>query len=112
MVIRATQRAPIVFLPPPVWSASLAARDPGLGRSFSPNRASTAGSSVMATSTAIATPAEAAMPITVRKGMFATASPSSAMITVVPAKTTAEPAVANDCAIASATGSPWPISRR
>ena len=44
--------------------------------------------------TAIATPADAAMPITVRNGMFATASPQSAMITVVPANTTAEPAVA------------------
>ncbi len=40
------------------------------------------------------TPMAAATPIVVRNGIRATASPHSAMITVSPAKTTAEPAVA------------------
>ena len=42
----------------------------------------------------MATPIAAATPIVVRKGIPATASPHSAMITVSPAKTTADPAVA------------------
>ena len=41
--------------------------------------------------TATATPIAAATPIVVRKGMRATARPMSAIITVRPAKTTAEP---------------------
>ena len=40
--------------------------------------------------------------------MLATASPHSAMITVVPAKTTAEPAVAEDWASDSSTPSRGP----
>ena len=54
---------------------------------------SRAGERVSATSTAIATATDAAMPIVVRNGMFASDSPMSAMSTVTPAKTTAEPAV-------------------
>ena len=46
-----------------------------------------------ATSTAIATATEAAIPMVVRNGMPAKESPMRAMSTVTPAKTTAEPAV-------------------
>ena len=52
-----------------------------------------AGVSVSATSTAIATATEAAMPMVVRNGMLANERPISAISTVTPAKTTAEPAV-------------------
>ena len=45
-------------------------------------------------STAMATAIAAATPMTVRKGMPATERPSSAMITVIAANTTAEPDVA------------------
>lgn len=51
------------------------------------------GVSVTATRTATATAAAAAMPIVVRNGMPAKPSPISAMSTVTPANTTAEPAV-------------------
>ena len=44
--------------------------------------------------TAMATPTAAATPMMLRKGMPATDRPTSAIITVMPAKTTAEPAVA------------------
>ena len=52
-----------------------------------------AGSKVSAMRTAIATVAAAAMPIWARNGIPTTLSPASAMITVSPAKTTADPAV-------------------
>ena len=81
--------------------ASLTARDFGLGRSRFPKIDSTAGSRVSAAATATATPTAAAKPITLRNGIWATASPQSAMITVVPAKTTADPAVAEAWAIDS-----------
>ena len=64
------------------------------GRSRSPPKPSRAGSRVNAISTAMATPIAAATPMVVRKGIRATASPHRAMITVRPAKTTADPAVA------------------
>ena len=70
-----------------------------------------AGTTVSATSTAIATATEAAYPITARNGIFATTSPNSAITTVAPAKMTALPAVASDWAIDSAGSSPrasWP----
>lgn len=54
---------------------------------------STAGVRVTAMATAIATATEAAMPIVVRNGMPAKPSPIKAMSTVIPAKTTADPAV-------------------
>lgn len=47
-----------------------------------------------ASSTSIATATAANRPIVVRNGMPATPSPARAMMTVRPAKTTAEPAVA------------------
>ena len=59
----------------------------------SPAKPSSAGSRVIATSTATATVPAAARPITVRNGMPTTDRPASAMTTVAPAKTTAEPAV-------------------
>lgn len=52
-----------------------------------------AGSSVSAMTTANATVIAAKMPITVRNGMLATLRPSSAMNTVNPANTTADPDV-------------------
>jgi hypothetical protein len=67
----------------------------------SPANPSSAGSSVMATSTATATVPAAARPITVRNGMSTTARPASAMTTVTPANTTAEPAVPTARAAAS-----------
>ncbi len=48
---------------------------------------------VIATSTATATAAAAAIPIVVRNGIPAKPRPISAMSTVMPAKTTADPAV-------------------
>ena len=67
-----------------------------------------AGSSVIAMSTAIVTVPAAARPITVRNGMLTTVRPTRAMTTVMPAKTTAEPAVAVAWAAASAGSSPSP----
>ena len=55
-----------------------------------------------ATRTATTTAAAAASPITVSTGMRATVRPRSAMTTVVPANTTALPAVASARAMASA----------
>ena len=51
-------------------------------------------------------------PITLRNGIWATARPQSAMITVVPANTTADPAVARDWAIDSSTSIPVASCRR
>ena len=59
-------------------------------------------------STAMATPIAAATPIVVRKGMPATARPQRAIITVIPAKTTADP----DVATARATDSSGSIPSR
>ena len=47
------------------------------------------------------------MPMIVRNGMRVTASPTSATITVRPANTTAEPAVATERAAASSGSIPW-----
>ena len=66
-----------------------------------------AGSMVSATTTDSATVAAAATPITVRKGMPVMNRPTSAMITVSPAKMTALPEVARDLPIDSCTSSPW-----
>ena len=72
-----------------------------------PAKPSSAGVSVIEISTAIATASAAATPIVVRNGMLATLSPSSAMITVIAANTTAEPAVATArAADSSGSGSP------
>ena len=111
-VTRATQRAPMVLRPPSAGRFSRAALEVGLGRIRSPKIASTAGSRVSATATATATPAAAASPITDRNGIWATDSPQRAMITVVPAKTTAEPAVAEAWAIDSSTACPATSWRR
>ena len=54
-----TQRAPKVRPSAALWD-SLTAREVGLGRSFSPKSERTAGSSVSAASTAMATPMAAA----------------------------------------------------
>ncbi len=58
-----------------------------------PAKPTNAGTRVTATSTASTTAPAAARPIFVRIGMFTTDRPARAMITVSPAKTTAEPAV-------------------
>jgi hypothetical protein len=71
-----------------------------------PAKPSSAGWSVIATSTATATVPAAARPIVVRNGMFTTARPASAITTVAPANTTAEPAVPTARATASSAGRP------
>ena len=62
----------------------------------SSNWVCTDGTTKSSTSTATATVAAAAIPIAVRKGMLTTASATRAMITVRPAKTTADPARPTD----------------
>lgn len=118
-VIQRTQRSPNGLFEPGSASSSLslaaavrAARLPGFGRSRSPTAASAAGTRVTDTSTATRTITAAAMPITVRNGSRATARPSSAMITVVPAKTTDDPAVAVVTAIESRMLAPRASSDR
>ncbi len=64
------------------------------GRNLSPPNPSKAGTRVRAMRTATATATAAAMPIVDRNGMPATDNPTSAIITVSPANTTADPAVA------------------
>ena len=77
-----------------------------MGRSFSPAKPSIAGSRVSAISTAMATPTAAATPMVLRKGMPATDNPQRAIITVIPANTTAEPEVATACATDSSGSMP------
>ena len=64
-----------------------------LVRTRRPAKPRMAGSSVSAATTATPTAADPTAPIMVRKGMPATLRPSRAIITVMPANTTAEPAV-------------------
>ncbi len=85
-----------------VWSRVTARR----GSTRRPAKPSSAGSRVTATSTATATVPAAARPITVRNGMPTRASPASAMTTVPPAKSTAEPAVPRARPAASGGGTP------
>ena len=104
-----TQRRPREFS-----SRSLPGRLPGPGlpaspgilpaNAFEPHRPSSAGTSVSATSTEIATVAAAASPIQVRNSMPASASATNAVNTVVPAKTTEEPAVPTAMPAASSGG--------
>ena len=68
--------------------------------------ASTAGLTVTATTTVTATVAAATRPIWARIGMPESTRAASAMTTVVPAKTTALPAVATERAIDSWRSSP------
>ena len=76
------------------------------GRSARPSTARIAGSSVTATARAHSTAAAAPIPMTVRKGIPATARPSSAIMTVRPANTTAVPAVELATATDSRTATP------
>ena len=104
---RSTQRRPIVRLP--LSSAALArrwARLPAFGTNRRPSTPSSAGSSVTAAATATRTANAAATPMTLRNGMPTTSSPSSAMMTVSPANTTAPPAVATDSAALSSGSCP------
>jgi hypothetical protein len=71
-----------------------------------------AGSRVRATRTAIATVAAADRPMTVRNGIPTTVRPARAMTTVVPANTTALPAVAAAAPTASSGGFPVASSER
>ncbi len=71
-----------------------------------------AGTSVTAMKTAIATVPAAAMPIFVSIGMLTTARPTRAMMTVSPAKTTAVPAVPTARPAASWRSRPSAISER
>ncbi len=73
---------------------------------------STAGSTGGATPAPAPTPTAAVTPMVVRKGMPATARPDSAIITVRPAKTTAEPAVPTARPAASCRSWPSAISER
>ena len=77
-----------------------------LGVSRVPAAPMSAGSRVRATTTAHPTPTAAAMPMTDRNGIWATPRASSAMATVAPAKTTADPAVPVAWAAASSTSTP------
>ncbi len=74
----------MVWVSPGSTTALRAAREPCRGRSRSPARPSIAGTTVSATSTAIATATAAAYPITARNGIFATTSPHRAITTVDP----------------------------
>ena len=64
------------------------------GTSREPMKPNIAGSRVRATTTATRTAAAAQSPMIVRKGMPVTDKPTRAIITVIPAKSTAEPDVA------------------
>ena len=76
-----------------------------------PAIASTAGSSVSAASTATTTAIAAIRPIVVTSGMPATASETSAIVTVQPAKNTAPPEVAAARAIDSSIAQPVAAGR-
>lgn len=78
-----------------------------MGRSRAPANPSSAGSSVVATSTAISTAPAALRPITVRNGIPTTDSPAIAITTVSPANTTALPAVPTASAADSSGSNPW-----
>ena len=82
------------------------ARQPRLDTTRVFIRASTAGLTVTATTTVTATVAAATRPIWARIGRPESTSAASAMTTVVPAKTTALPAVATERAIDSCRSSP------
>ncbi len=99
---------------PAVGPGFVVRRNPGTRppSTLVPAKPSTAGSSVMAMSTATATVAEAASPIWPRMGMPTTVSPASAMMTVSPANTTAEPAVPTAVAAASSGLAPLSSSER
>ena len=71
-----------------------------------PAKPSSAGVSVIEMSTASVTARAAATPIVVRNGIPATLSPTSAMMTVTAANTTADPAVATERAADSSGAMP------
>ncbi len=76
------------------------------GRIRAPTKPSIAGTRVSAISTAVSTVPAAARPIAVRNGTPTRLSPASAMTTVAPANSTAEPAVAVALATDSSSSSP------
>ncbi len=82
------------------------------GSARTPSQPSAAGTRVIAMSTATTMVAAAAMPIWVRNGMPTTNRPASAMTTVRPAVTTAEPAVPTAVATAVPTSAPCRSSWR
>jgi hypothetical protein len=71
-----------------------------------PRIARKAGRSVSAAQTATATAMAAIRPIVVTSGIWATASETSAIVTVQPAKKTAPPEVATDREMDSFMGNP------
>jgi len=98
----ATQRAPMV--------RSDASLEKVLPRSMrGPAKASSAGTSVRLSATAMAIAVAAAIPICARNGTPVTTSATSAMITVEPANTTALPAVPVALAAASRGSRPSPM---
>ncbi len=109
-----TQRRPMVGRVEATGCALFQAREPSFGASFAPARPSIAGTRVTAAAMAMKTATAAPTPMTERKGMPTTSSPSRAMITVTPAKTTALPAVPTAIAADSSGSSPrasWPRCR-
>ena len=86
--------------------ARFQAREPSLGMRRPFASPSSAGNRVVATPIAMSTATAAPTPITERNGMPTTSSPSSAMMTVTPAKTTALPAVPTAIAADSSGSSP------
>jgi hypothetical protein len=94
----------------PPWPSDLSARPPtrraDRDSTFSGTNPRIAGTSVSATSTATITAPAAASPILLSTGMPTTISPASAITTVRPAKTTADPAVPTASETASTAGSP------
>ena len=77
-----------------------------------PAKPSRAGSRVRAMRTAMRTVPAPPSPIWVRNAMPVTERPARAMMTVRPAKTTAEPAVPTATPAASSGGRPWRTSLR
>ena len=111
-----TQRSPMVrcarSVVEPVETSPMCARfqarEPSLGMRRPFASPSSAGNRVVATPIAMSTATAAPTPITERNGMPTTSSPSSAMMTVTPAKTTALPAVPT--AIAADSSGPSPLA--
>ncbi len=107
-----TQRPPSdgFAVPSPSCSAAArarrCAREPALGTRRPRATPMIAGMRVTAMLTATSTANAAPTPMTDRNGMPTTSRPSSAMITVTPANTTAPPAVATACAADSSGSSP------
>ena len=103
-----TQRSPSDWWSVTAAVALRAAREPGRGASRPFANPIMAGSMVRETRIARRTAAAADTPMPLRNGMSTTSNPSSAMMTVTPAKTTALPAVATAVPADSSGSMPLP----